>query len=78
MQAIFKAHCYTDCHLSQSVISTYMVRPKLHLVDLLSSIIQVCNEYTGYQTNWAYSQRPRWKKHPLSATLLISVNAMPW
>jgi len=36
LQAIFKAHCYTDCHLS--FISTYIHgKAKLRVVDLLSA-----------------------------------------
>jgi len=70
LQVISKAHWYTDCHLS--VIRTYIVMPKLHLVDLLSRY---------YPTN---TQNSNWQSLSLSVlaqtmmALLILVNGVPW
>ena len=35
LQAIFKAHCYTDQQICWLLAHIYMVRPKLHFVNLL-------------------------------------------
>jgi len=67
LRAIFKAHCYTNCHLS--VISTYIhgkAQSPLSrfVVDVLYK--QVCNKYTRNQTDGVsplvYQQHCRWEK----------------
>jgi len=83
--AIFKAHCYTGCHLS--VINTYnTVRHKLHLVHLLSTYNAWSKFTTIYARNktdgaWVlvYQQHigERNSGQP-STTLLISVNGILW
>jgi len=80
LRALFKAHCYTDHHLS--VISTHIhSRPKLHLVNLL--LTYYASKFaTNTQEIKPMELKPycidstvaKRNSSPSSLTLLISVN----
>jgi len=67
LRAIFKARCYTDRQLFRLLTHTYTVRPKIYLVDLLSTY------YTStFATNTCTQQIELMELEPYSKLICLA------